>query len=379
VDFPALPDEQAVESFFRALQTDLEDLRDPRGLRLNLAFVLTAVVAAQLCGARDVSSIHRFIFHRLPWLRKATGLSRARGPSRAHLPRLLIGVDIEGLAQIIAQHFGSAPKGWVALDGKTLRGASREGDRQAVVFAVDHENSLEIAHQTQIGEKLSEITVVRELLSSSGLESGHVTLDALHCNPGTLSQIAAAGGTYITQVKDNQPELTERCARLVQVEPPLAKHTSVDKGHGRLTEAMARLFALRPYTQDERWQESQLHYVVAITRETQQLKGKTCSRETAFYVTNASPQGSRQELLEELVRAVRGHWAVESNNWVRDVTLGEDTHRTKSGPLAQILALLRGLALAVLRRVGGNLRAAIDRFCYVPADLAHCLRAVKFL
>jgi predicted transposase YbfD/YdcC len=349
-------------------------------MRLDLAFVLSSVVVAQLSGCTTVSSIHRFIELKLSWLQRLTGLPCAAGPSRAHLPRLLAAVDYGSLKELSFKHFAPEAEGWVAFDGKTIRGGSRGGIRQAVVLAVDHLSKMELASQPQVGEKTSEIVVVRDLLHTSGLEAAHVTLDALHCNPGTLTQIAVAGGTYLTQVKENQPVLTNRCVQLAQSEPPLAKATAVDKGHGRLTEAVAQLLPLRARVQDERWEPADLRYVVSITRETTHLKSGEISRDTAFYVTNMSPKGlSRAALLKELMTAVRGHWAVESNNWVRDVTLKEDAQRTSSGALTQIMALLRSVTLAVLRIVGGNMRAALDRFCHVPDDLAQCLRRAKFL
>jgi hypothetical protein len=38
-------------------------------------------------------------------------------------------------------------------------------------------------------------------------DEGKVTLDALHFNPKATRQIHQAGGVYVIQVKDNQPEL----------------------------------------------------------------------------------------------------------------------------------------------------------------------------
>ncbi len=87
----------------------------------------------------------------------------------------------------------------------------------------------------QIGDKESEIPVLRELLRESGLESCKLTMDAAHCNPTTLCQIERAGGQFIVQVKGNQPELTDRCIHLVQAEPPIAQLKTAEKGHGRLT------------------------------------------------------------------------------------------------------------------------------------------------
>jgi hypothetical protein len=84
------PTEERAASFFLALQTELPDLRDPRGRYLDLAFVLTGVVLAQLSGCTTVSSIYRFIELKLDWLRRVTGRPCAAGPSRA---RLLAGVN----------------------------------------------------------------------------------------------------------------------------------------------------------------------------------------------------------------------------------------------------------------------------------------------
>ena len=38
-----------------------------------------------------------------------------------------------------------------------------------------------------------------------------------------------------------------------------------------------------------------------------------------------------KSLAGELAQAVRGHWAVESNNWIRDVSFREDGIKTKAG------------------------------------------------
>jgi hypothetical protein len=87
------PTEERAASFFLALQAELPDLRDPRGRYLDLAFVITGVVLAQLSGCTTISSICRFIELKLRWLQRLTGRSCAAGPSRAHLPRLLAAVD----------------------------------------------------------------------------------------------------------------------------------------------------------------------------------------------------------------------------------------------------------------------------------------------
>ena len=64
-----------------------------------------------------------------------------------------------------------------------------------------------------------------------------------------------------------------------------------------------------------------------------------------------------------LLAWARGHWGIENRvHYVRDVTLGEDANRTRSGSGPQALAALRNLAISVLRlRAATNIAAALRR------------------
>ena len=85
-------------------------------------------------------------------------------------------------------------------------------------------------------------------------------------------------------------------------------------------------------------------------------------------------------LAEELTQAIRRHWGVESNNWIRDVTFKEDHIKTKAGNQAQIMALLRGLAIELIRKTSPkNFQAAIVNFTDSVATLESMLKQVKFL
>jgi hypothetical protein len=44
-----------------------------------------------------------------------------------------------------------------------------------------------------VGDKSSEIPVMREFLKETGLEKAKISLDAHHCNAETMSQIEQAG------------------------------------------------------------------------------------------------------------------------------------------------------------------------------------------
>jgi Transposase DDE domain len=63
-----------------------------------------------------------------------------------------------------------------------------------------------------------------------------------------------------------------------------------------------------------------------------------------------------------LLELVRGHWRIENClHYVRDVTLGEDACRVRSGNAPQVLAAMRNAAIHLLAGVEAKSRAAATR------------------
>jgi predicted transposase YbfD/YdcC len=55
----------------------------------------------------------------------------------------------------------------------------------------------------------------------------------------------------------------------------------------------------------------------------------------------------------ELARYIRGHWSVENGlHWCLDVSFREDDSRTRVGHAGANLALVRRIALSLLKRAG---------------------------
>ena len=55
--------------------------------------------------------------------------------------------------------------------------------------------------------------------------------------------------------------------------------------------------------------------------------------------------------VEEFVRAVRRHWAIESYHWILNMTFREDTSRTLDKNVARNLNILRKLAILILEEL----------------------------
>jgi predicted transposase YbfD/YdcC len=376
--------ETNVCNFVEAL-SQLTDDRDNRGKRHALAFVVAGVVLAILSGRSTVSSIFRYLRNRIEWLREVTQHPEAGVVSRAHLPRLLARVDWEELNTLIDQHFGmqvelSATHDWVAIDGKVLRGTLASGDKQSVVFAVSHASRTLLAQTPMHGSKASEIPVVRDLLTHSQLEARKVTLDAHHCNPTTTAQIHQAGGQYVIQVKENQPLLLTQCQSVAAAAVPLGSHEECEKGHGRLTTRQGQCFDMRALRLAPRWSDSGIHTLVVMTRHTVTFATQKTTCETAYYISNQALSTDPQAQALELTGAIRQHWHVESDNWIRDVTLDEDHIKTTSVNQAQNMGCLRSLAMRLLRRFNvKNFQEALEDFADCPSRFEALLRQVKFL
>jgi len=331
-----------------------------------------------------MSGIHRYMKNKLPWLRKVTGITEATVISRSHLPRMLAGLDWVELNVIINDCFGAKiqlaiENEWLAVDGKVLRGTLKLGEKQAVVHAVSHDSRLDVAQARMEGEKSSEIKIVRDFLKDTGLDKQKISLDAHHCNPESLGQIESAGGSYLVQVKENQPILFANCQELANnVAEKVFEQRTVDSSHGRITTRHAQLFSMTSVALDPRWQKCNLDTLIVMNRETVNQRTQKTTIEVSYYLSNQQTNTAKQA--EELADTVRKHWGVESNNWILDVTFNEDNVQVKNGNQAQVLATLRCLAINILRWSGAkNFQEKIEEFVDNPKKLILTLKQVNFL
>ena len=318
-------------SFFQKLQT-LEglDLRDKRGQRHDLAVVLTGVVLALLCNrAGSLSSIHRHLVQHYEPLAAVLGVERKKAVSRSQLPLILAQVSASAFAGVLREDFGlnlqAGEQHWFAADGKELRGSLETGAKrgEAVVQIVAHESQASVAQDYYTGTKESEVPVVRALLAASGVVGQKVSLDALHCKPDTLKPIVAAGGKYLVGLKGNQKELQRQMEQAAARQASMFQSVGVEKGHGRLESRTYEFYDVLEVEKAPRWAACQLRTLISVKRERILLKSGKSSVAESYYVTNEVGN------YEELCQAVRGHWQVETNNHLRDVSLREDSLRAK--------------------------------------------------
>jgi predicted transposase YbfD/YdcC len=293
-------------------------------------------------------------------------------------------VDWFELNTVVDSHFGvrlekNAQDEWTAIDGKTLRGTDHHAER--ILMAVTHTTRTLQAQRPMTGPKDSEITAARDLLRETGLAEAWVTLDALHFNPKTTRQIDQAGGRYLIQVKDNQPALkTQLVAWATQAKPVGYLRPPAEKAHGRLETRHGTFVALDGLKVDPRWTESGFRTLIVMHRQTVEVASQQRSAETSYYVSNCPVTPEQPATQENLFNAVRGHWGVEADNYIRDVTFREDDVKTKNGNQAHILASLRTLAIGLLRQTNvQNFRAAMEGLADNAQLFQRFLEQVNFL
>jgi len=290
--------------------------------------------------------------------------------------------ELDAVNDLVESHVGvrlrKSGRQWVAIDGKTLRGVEEQSEQ--TLLAVRHTDREILAQRRLSGPKAAEVPAARKLVRETGLGAEKVTLDALHLNPETTAQIHGAGGTYVIQIKENQPKLLAQVKTRTETTEPIGTVSTTDRGHGRLEIRQGALFDLEGMALHERWHESGLSTLIVMDRETQTFAQDTTSTETSYYVSNQAIRRDQEEEHVRIVGAIRHHWGVEADNYIRDVTFREDLVRTRNGNQGQIMSCLRTLAMRLFRKAHiTNFQAATENFADTPTRFLSFLVQTGFL
>ena len=354
---------------------EIPDFRRQRGKRHPLPAILSLACCAMLCGYRSYSAIAEWGRNYGGRIVQALGFTH-NTPCAAPLHTVCRHVDRDVLeAKLGAWAEGgvvstpaapSAGEAAVALDGKTLRGSSKQGAPGVhLLSALSHPLGLTLAQQA-VDEKTNEITQVETVLRQLVLPGRVLTMDALLTQRHVAQTIVEAGGDYVMIVKNNQPQLRADIELVFTLPPAGDRQEStrtVDIGHGRIEQRnITTSEALVGYSD---WPG--LAQVFELGRHVITQKTGQERVEVVYGVTSLTPKRATPERLLELVR---GHWHIENkSHWVRDVTFDEDRSQIRCGNIPQVMAALRNTAVGLLRWAGQtNIAAACRRLAAQPAQ-----------
>ncbi|MEA2939875.1 MAG: hypothetical protein QOD09_404 [Bradyrhizobium sp.] len=178
-----------------------------------------------------------------------------------------------------------------------------------------------------------------QLIELLQLQGCVVTTDALHCHRGMAKAIVARRGDYVLAVKENQPALVAdaKAAIGAATRKGTRATTTTDADHGRKERRTALVAPVKDMAQ-----KHDFPGIKAVARITSK-RGKDKTIERFFLMSQTySPK--------EVLRIVRTHWTIENSlHWPLDVILDEDLARNRKDNAPANLAVLRRLALNVVR------------------------------
>jgi len=286
-----------IRKYYKELQKNLEDSRDIRGKKHELAFVLLGFMLAivRSYSTLSMSFIHRQMNRMHDQLTKDLKTESTKCISLTQLRRVIEGLDIENFNTINQKYFQKLINQeftcWKSIDGKELRGSidGVKGEKRGenIVLMKDHASSNSKVLGFYSGKKESEKTVVKDYFSfQKRLDHLGFTLDALHATPSLLELINSQNGSYITQVKSNQFYLQEEIQLLYKHFPCESFFEKVEKGHGRIEKRKASIYQVEMNTLDERWTNTNAKYFICVEREREESKTGRKSHEISYYISN---------------------------------------------------------------------------------------------
>ncbi len=332
------------------------DLRDPRVERTRehlLEEILLITIAAVLSGANGWNEIEDYAHSKHAWFKSFLTLPSGI-PSHDTFNRVFSALDPQELERGFVAWVSSIAKltagEVVAIDGKTLRGASepskKGADKKAIVHMVSawaSSNCL-VLGQRRVDEKSNEITAIPKLLDALELNGTVVTIDAMGCQRAIAEKIIEKKADYILAVKENQGHLLEEIKDSFQMLAADAVAEETDYGHGRVEQRRCSVIAdLGLLEKAPEW--ASLKALVRIEAERyHKATGKT-ETEIRYYITSLAPDAA------QLNRSIRKHWGIENSlHWVLDVGFGEDQDRKRAGYAAQNFSVLNRIALNLLKQ-----------------------------
>ena len=329
------------------------DLPDPRRETQNklhkLHDILMIVLCAVLSGVEDWVGMADFAEEKEAWLRGFLDLPNGI-PSHDTLSDVLGRIDPTAFqAAFTAWATAALPRladEQICVDGKAVRG-SRDGANPAVhLVSAFAGRARWVLAQRAVAEKSNEITAIPDVLGLLDLQGAVVSIDAIGCQKAIAQTITDAGADYVLALKENHPTLCEDVQLWLDTEAACGRLTvteTVEKDHGRIE--------IRRYALSDRieglaakpdWAGLQAVGRVESTR----IIGDQTSTACRYFLCSFPDR-------DRFAATVRGHWGIENQqHWVLDVQFGEDACRTRQDHSAENLALIRRMALNVLRHNG---------------------------
>ena len=332
----------------------IEDTRDEKKRRHLLIEVIVIAITAVICGADGWTQVEAFGKAKEEWFRRFLELPNGI-PSHDTFGRVFSVLSPEVFEARFREWVASVREvcgeDIIAIDGKSLR---RSHCRKKglgplhMVSAWSAANGLVLAQQATEA-KSNEITAIPKVLEMLELKGCIVTIDAMGCQKAIVKDIVAQGGDYALALKGNQSTLAQAVEELF-IDADAADYAgwsmdsyeTIDRGHGRVERRRyVTLTAMDKIPQAADWEKLNM---VGMVQSERHVKDKTTA-ETRFYIGSIGGDAQR------FAWAARNHWGIENGlHWCLDIAFREDESRIRDRQAANNLAVMRHIALNLLKK-----------------------------
>ena len=328
------------------------DKRQPWKVKHNLLEIVIMTICAVISGCEYWEDITDFCKVKEQWFREKMSLRLENGVASHDTfqrvfamikPSELEACFISWIKSIQRQIQGEI----VSIDGKTLCGSRNEEDHVIhMVSAWANQNQL-VLGQIKTADKSNEIKAIPQLLDLLEIKGCLVTIDAMGCQTKIAEKVVAQEADYLFSLKGNQSQLHEDIRRYFEsamkephIYEDVQKTKTSEKGHGRfekrsyfLTEEIDWLYSR------DKWKNLN---AIGMVHSVVERKG-TVTEETRFFITSVTD-------IQLFAKAVRAHWGIENSlHWCLDVVFHEDDCQVKINNCAENFAVIRHIALNILK------------------------------
>jgi predicted transposase YbfD/YdcC len=339
-----------------------ENLTAPRIERSKehlLIDIVAIAILAVISGADGWVSIELYGKAKYEWLKGFLELPNGI-PSHDTFSRVFARIEPKQFQECFLSWVNSITKKLelevIAIDGKTMKQSYDRNQSQKplhIVSAWSASHQL-VLGQKKVNKKSNELTAIPALLELLEMEESIITIDAMGCQKEIAALIIKKKGDYLLALKGNQNLIhkdVKKWFELAREEEFVGREHSyyqqIEGGHHRVEKRQIWTVAvseLPPLHNQSLWTE--LKTVVMVVSE-RRLWNKTTT-EVRFYLSSLASNA------EKIAQAIRSHWGIENSlHWTLDVTFCEDKSRIRKDHSPENFALLRRLAVSLLKQEKG--------------------------